>query len=125
MHDVLGIERVFSPYGLTEATGVATVTRFGDSVETIAQTAGRAVPGVEVATLRPDGSDAGADEIGEICVRGYNTLVSYLDDGASLTDEQRLAAHRRPRRIRRRRQPAGHRQAEGHVHRRRVQRVSG
>jgi acyl-CoA synthetase (AMP-forming)/AMP-acid ligase II len=88
MHDVLGIEGVFSPYGLTEATGVATLTRSGDSVETIAQTAGRPVPGVEVATRRPDGSDADTDEIGEICVRGYNTLVSYLDDGTPLTDEE-------------------------------------
>lgn len=88
MHDVLGIERVFSPYGLTEATGVATLTRFGDSVETVAETAGRAVPGVEVAILRPDGSEAEPDEIGEICVRGYNTVVSYLDDDASLTDER-------------------------------------
>ncbi|WP_173922417.1 AMP-binding protein [Agromyces sp. Marseille-P2726] len=88
MHDVLGIERVFSPYGLTEATGVATLTRFGDSVETIAETAGRAVPGVDVAILRPDGSQAEADEIGEICVRGYNTRVSYLDDDVPLTDER-------------------------------------
>lgn len=87
MHDVLGIERVFSPYGLTEATGVATVTRFGDSVETVAQTAGRPVPGVEVAIKRPDGSDAEADTIGEICVRGYNTLVSFLDDDTPLTDD--------------------------------------
>ncbi|MDR5699144.1 AMP-binding protein [Agromyces aerolatus] len=87
MHDVLGIERVFSPYGLTEATGVATLTRFGDSVETIAETAGRAVPGVEVAILRPDASEADADEVGEICVRGYNTRVSYLDDDAPLTDD--------------------------------------
>ncbi|WP_167042175.1 AMP-binding protein [Salinibacterium sp. ZJ454] len=88
MHDVLGIERVFSPYGLTEATGVATLTRFGDSVETIAQTAGRPVPGVEVVILRPDESQADAGEIGEICVRGYNTLVSYLDDDTPLTDER-------------------------------------
>lgn len=88
MHEVLGIERVFSPYGLTEATGVATLTRFGDSVETIAETAGRAVPGVEVAMLRPDGSEAESGEVGEICVRGYNTRVSYLDDDAPLTDER-------------------------------------
>lgn len=88
MHDVLGIERVFSPYGLTEATGVATLTRFGDGVDTIAHTAGRPVPGVEVAILLPDGSEAKADEVGEICVRGYNTLVSHLDDDTSLTDER-------------------------------------
>ena len=41
-----------------------------------------------MATRRPDGSEADTDEIGEICVRGYNTRVSYLDDGQSLTDEQ-------------------------------------
>lgn len=86
MHDVLGIERVFSPYGLTEATGIATLTRFGDSIETIAGTAGRALPGVEVAVLRADASHAESDEVGEICVRGYNTLVSYLDDDTPMTD---------------------------------------
>ncbi|MGO4689688.1 AMP-binding protein [Glaciibacter sp. 2TAF33] len=88
MHEVLGIERVFSPYGLTEATGVATLTRFGDSVDTVALTAGRPVPGVEVAVLRPDAAHADAGEVGEICVRGYNTLVSYLDDDTPLTDER-------------------------------------
>jgi len=87
MHDVLGIERVFSPYGLTEATGVATLTRVDDPVETVALTAGRAVPGVDVAILRADRSQAEVDEIGEICVRGYNTQVSYLDDATPMTDE--------------------------------------
>ena len=38
---------------------------------------------------------------------------------------RRLAAHRRRRRARRRRQPAHHRPQEGHVHRRRLQRLSG
>lgn len=87
MHDELGIESVFSPYGLTEATGVATLTRSGDAVETIADTAGRAVPGVEVRILRGDGTFADTGEVGEICVRGYNTQVSYLDDARPLTDE--------------------------------------
>jgi HIP---CoA ligase len=86
MRDVLGIERVFSPYGLTEATGVATVTRFGDSAETIAETAGRPVPGVEVSIQHEDGSEAKANDIGEIVVRGYNTVVSYLDDDTPMTD---------------------------------------
>jgi acyl-CoA synthetase (AMP-forming)/AMP-acid ligase II len=88
MNEVLGIERVFSPYGLTEATGVATLTRPGDTVETVALTAGRPVPGTEVAILRAAGGRADADEVGEICVRGYNTLVSYLDDDVPMTDGQ-------------------------------------
>lgn len=87
MRDDLKIENVFSPYGLTEATGVATLTRSGDSAETIATTAGRAVPGVEVAIFRSDGSESAPDETGEICVRGYNTLVSFLDDDTPMTDE--------------------------------------
>ncbi len=40
-------------------------------------------------------------------------------------DRRRLAAHRRPRNARRRRLPAHRRAHQGHVHRRRVQRVSG
>jgi HIP---CoA ligase len=66
----LGFETVLTGYGLTEATGVATLCRAGDDAETVATTSGRAMPGVEVA-IAPDG---------EILVRGYNVTRGYLDD---------------------------------------------
>jgi len=70
MRRELGFQTVITGYGLTEATGIATMCRDGDDEETIAATSGRAIPGVEVA-IRDDG---------EIVVRGYNVMRGYLDD---------------------------------------------
>src|SRR3954451_13616569 len=44
MRDELGFETVITGYGLTEVTGVATMCRYDDDVETIASTSGRAIP---------------------------------------------------------------------------------
>lgn len=71
MFDELGFTRVIAAYGITETTGVVTMCRPGDSRELIAETSGRAVPGVE-ARIAPD--------TGEILVRGYNVMAGYLDD---------------------------------------------
>ncbi len=103
-------------YGLTEA-GNVTLSRPGDSFEDIATTAGVPCEGVEVRI---------ADD-GEVLVRGYGVMQGYLDDPVataeaidadgwlhtgdlgSFDDAGRLS-HCRPQ--------------EGHVHRRRLQRVS-
>ena len=42
---------VLTAYGLTESTGVVTMCRQGDSPEVIAETSGRAIPGIEVAVV--------------------------------------------------------------------------
>ena len=68
----LGFETVLTGYGLTETTGVATLCRAGDDAETVANTSGRAMPGVEVRL---------ADD-GEVLVRGYNVMRGYLDEPA-------------------------------------------
>src|SRR2546428_295163 len=44
MRDELGFDTVLTAYGLTEATGVVTMCRRGDDIETIANTSGRAIP---------------------------------------------------------------------------------
>ena len=67
-------------------------------------------------------------ESGEVLVRGYSVMRGYLDDPdatARADRRRRLAAHRRPRHARRARVPAHRRAQEGHVHRRRLQRVPG
>lgn len=87
MYDILGFDEVFSPYGFTEATGVATLTRQGDSRETVATTAGRAVPGVEVHVLAAGGGQAAPGETGEIAVRGYNVMQGYLGSEAAVIDD--------------------------------------
>lgn len=45
MGAVLGLDVVVTAYGLTESTGVCTMTRPGDPVEVVAGTSGRPIPG--------------------------------------------------------------------------------
>jgi acyl-CoA synthetase (AMP-forming)/AMP-acid ligase II len=70
MRQELSYESIITAYGLTEATGTATMCRPEDDAETIATTSGRALPDVEV-RIAGDG---------EILVRGYNVTQGYLDD---------------------------------------------
>ena len=127
MREKLGFENVVTGYGLTEAHGIATMCRHDDDPETIATTSGRAIPGVEIKLVDDDGKEVGVGEPGEVLVRGYNIMKGYLDNPeatAEAIDDRRMAAHRRHRDRRRSRQPLDHRPQEGHVHRRRLQRLS-
>jgi acyl-CoA synthetase (AMP-forming)/AMP-acid ligase II len=76
----MGIETVLTAYGLTEATGTATMCRRGDSAEVISGTSGRAIPDVEVRIVDADGSEVATGEAGEIVVRGYNVMSGYFND---------------------------------------------
>jgi HIP---CoA ligase len=80
---VLGVDHVFTAYGLTETTGICTITRAGDPVETIAETSGRPVPDVELDIVDQDGRRAPVGTRGEIVVRGFNVMAGYLDDPAA------------------------------------------
>ncbi len=80
MRDRLGFENIVTGYGLTEASGIATMCRHDDDAETIARTSGRAIPDVEVQVVDDDGVEVPRGEPGEIVVRGYNVMVGYLDD---------------------------------------------
>jgi len=79
MHEDLGIDDVFSAYGLTESTGVVSLCQKGDDFETIATTCGRPLPGTELRLVNDDGDDVGVGEEGEIWVRGFNVMQGYLD----------------------------------------------
>jgi acyl-CoA synthetase (AMP-forming)/AMP-acid ligase II len=84
-HDGLGFETVVTAYGLTEATGMATMCRRGDAPEVIARTSGRAIDGVEIRILLPDGRlldgpDCQDECVGEVLVRGYNVMRGYFED---------------------------------------------
>ena len=80
MRDRLGFEVVVTGYGLTEASGIATMCRHDDPPETISATSGRAIDDVEVRVVGPDGGELRRGEPGEIVVRGYNVMDGYLDD---------------------------------------------
>ena len=79
MRDRLGFETVVTGYGLTEASGIATMCRHDDDPEVIANTSGRAIDGVEVLVVH-DGQEVARGEPGEVVVRGYNVMAGYLDD---------------------------------------------
>jgi len=80
MHEDLGIDDVFSAYGLTESTGVVSLCQKGDDFKTIASTCGRPLPGTELRLVNDDGDDVNTGEEGEIWVRGFNVMQGYLDN---------------------------------------------
>ena len=80
MRERLGFEVIVTGYGLTEASGIATMCRHDDPPETISATSGRAIEDVEVRVVGPDGAELPRGEPGEIVVRGYNVMDGYLDD---------------------------------------------
>ena len=86
MHFGLGIDDVFSAYGLTESSGVVTLCQKGDDLKTIASTCGRPLPNTELRIVGDDGRDVGKGEEGELWVRGFNVMLGYLDDPDATSD---------------------------------------
>ena len=80
MRNELGFESIVKGYGLTEATGIATMCRYDDDEETIVNTDGRAIPGVEVQVVDDKGVDVPRGEPGEIVIRGYNVMKGFIHD---------------------------------------------
>ncbi len=83
---MLGAQEVFQAklsqsYGLTETIGVTTILRPDDhvvGVDSKLQSAGRAVPGVEVKVVDPTtGEDCPTGTVGEVVTRGANVTDSY------------------------------------------------
>ena len=83
MKNRLGFAEVYTAYGLTESSGVVSLCRSGDDFETIANTCGRAMRGVEIRIAAADGRALPAGEAGEVWVRGFNVMQGYLDDAAA------------------------------------------
>jgi HIP---CoA ligase len=80
MRDELTFKTIVTGYGLTETTGIATMCRHDDDLETIANTAGRAIPDVEVDVVDDAGRPVPVGEPGEVVVRGYNVMLGYFDN---------------------------------------------
>lgn len=83
---MLGAQKTFGAqlsqsYGLTETVGVTTFLRPEDHVvgpDSKLRSAGRAVPGLEVAIMDPDtGALCAAGEVGEVVTRGPGVTTSY------------------------------------------------
>jgi HIP---CoA ligase len=80
MRAELGFETIVTGYGLTEATGIATMCRHDDDPETISMTSGRAIPDVEVRIVNDEGAEVPRGEPGEVVIRGYNIMRGFIHD---------------------------------------------
>jgi len=85
MKQELGIQTVVTGYGMTEC-GVISMCREGESIERIATTCGRPIPGLEVKCIADSGRQVAVGEPGEILVRGYGIMSGYLDDPAATAE---------------------------------------
>ncbi len=70
---------VVTGYGLTESTGIATMSRPEDPPDVVARTVGRALPSVEVRIVDGEGQELPRGTPGEIIVKGYNVMKGYFD----------------------------------------------
>jgi acyl-CoA synthetase (AMP-forming)/AMP-acid ligase II len=80
---------ILSSWGLTEFP-IATWSYFDDSDEELAMTEGRALPGVQLKLVAPDGAVLSPGHEGEVLVRGPQKLKGYVDsslDAAAFDDE--------------------------------------
>ena len=80
MYRDLDLKFVLTGYGLTESCGIATLTDINDDPATVATTAGKACPGIEVRVVNSLGQESQPGEAGEILVRGDNVMEGYFDD---------------------------------------------
>jgi HIP---CoA ligase len=85
MIDDLGFERVLTAYGMTECTNI-TACQPGDAPELVANSCGKAVPGLEVRIADETNAEVARGETGEILVRGYGVMLGYLDDPAATAE---------------------------------------
>jgi len=80
MRAELGFETIVTGYGLTEATGIATMCRHDDDPETISTTSGRAIPDVEVLIVDDKNVEVPRGDSGEVVIRGYNIMKGFIHD---------------------------------------------
>ncbi len=75
----MGIKDLINAYGLTENTGVSTMTQPGDPPEVIAYTAGKLIfPDCELKVLDPDtGKEVPRGTQGELCSKGFYVMKEY------------------------------------------------
>ncbi|WNK00909.1 AMP-binding protein [Thalassospiraceae bacterium LMO-JJ14] len=75
-----GIDGVFTSYGMTETSSACTRTWADDPLETRITTHGKPLPDIEVRIADPDTNrELPPGQIGEIQVRGYNTMIGYYN----------------------------------------------
>lgn len=79
-------DTVLTAYGLTETSGLVSVSKPNDPPEVIARWSGQVIDGVEVRIVDDSGAPLPAGELGEIIVRGFNVMREYLDAPAATAE---------------------------------------
>jgi len=79
MREELNLVDTVTAYGMTECSTI-TACRSGDSADLIAQSCGKAIPGLEVMIAGENGKETRRGDTGEIWVRGFGVMLGYLDD---------------------------------------------
>jgi long-chain acyl-CoA synthetase len=73
-------------YGMTETAGYGVAFGWKEHLKALAavpkrlKAAGRVVPGMQLKIVRPDGTEAGAGETGEVLMRGDNVMIRYFNN---------------------------------------------
>ena len=111
-------------YGMTETTGTIVALPPEDHIEGLdrMRSAGKALPGIELAILDANGNRLPPGEVGEIATRSGSNMAGYwnLPEATARDHRQgRLAAHRRCRLHGQGRLPLHPRPHQGHDHLRR------
>jgi fatty-acyl-CoA synthase len=79
--DDMHMSEVTIGYGMTETGPLSTQTMPDDPIELRVGTVGRALAHTEIKIIDGDGLIVALDQPGELCVRGYNVMLGYWDDG--------------------------------------------
>ena len=80
MRERLGFDTVVTAYGMTETHGLVTICAADDPPDVVANTSGKALPGIELKLLDDDNQEVEQGEPGELLVKGYAVMRGYLDE---------------------------------------------
>jgi len=69
-------------YGMTETSPVSTQTTVDDPLERRVSTVGKVFPHVEIKVVDPTGNIVPRGASGELCTRGYSTMLGYWEEPA-------------------------------------------
>ncbi|HJS85634.1 MAG TPA: AMP-binding protein [Acetobacteraceae bacterium] len=69
-------------YGMTETSPVSTQTTVDDPLERRVSTVGKVFPHVEIKIVDPQGNIVPRGTSGELCTRGYSTMLGYWEEPA-------------------------------------------
>ncbi|XP_050741145.1 medium-chain acyl-CoA ligase ACSF2, mitochondrial [Drosophila biarmipes] len=80
IREILKVETVHSVYGLTESTAVIFQSLPGDSSDVVLNSVGHLTDHVEAKVVDEEGRCVPFGQPGELCVRGYITMLGYHGD---------------------------------------------